>query len=208
MPQFPPWKEQLAAWTDAAQLRRSQVRQAVAGVLDRGRSAAGTASEMARGMADQARDRAEALPRAVRDELLRRLNVLDLATRQDVERQARLARNRMSVVMREHLEQQRTHEAEMLATLRADLREELQSFAAAIGDDLLLIDDARTSAARKPGDDLDDFDDFDDDDLDDDFDDAIDLVTFVELDPKNDDDFDELDGGLPARPRRHGADGF
>ena len=116
---FAAWKRPVVDWSDVVQLRPPKVRDAVA---DIGASAG-------------------AAVRAIVDELRRRVNPLDLATKRDVETQSRLGRNRVSFVLKEFLEEQRSHDEALLASLRAELREELQSFAAALGDDLL-VDDA------------------------------------------------------------------
>jgi hypothetical protein len=91
-------------------------------------------------LAEVTRTRCEELPGAIVGEFRRRVNPLDLATKHDVETQSRLGRNRVSFVLKEFLEEQRSHDEALLASLRAELREELQSFAAALSDDLLVID--------------------------------------------------------------------
>ncbi len=181
MPQFPPWKHPMAALTDAAQLRQSQVRDAASDLATRGRETTSEISARAADLAGRARSRCEQVPGALVNELRRRMNVLNLATKQDVEAQTKLARTRVSFVLKEFLEAQRGHDAALLESLRAELREELQSFAAALDDDLFGIDEQLPSteagAPRRPGADLDDLDDLEDDDEDD-----IDLVTYDEID--------------------------
>src|SRR5205823_668518 len=88
-------------------------------------------------------------------------NVLDLATRDDVAVQSKLGRNRVSFVLKEFLETQRDHDEALLESLRSELREELQSFAAVVEDNLFAIDEQppapelraprRAPAARCPG---------------------------------------------------------
>jgi hypothetical protein len=173
----------MAALTDAAQRRQSQVRQAASDLATRGRGTTGEISARAVDLAGRTRSRCEQVPRAVVDELRRRMNVLDLATKQDVEAQTKLARSRVSFVLKEFLEAQRGHDAALLESLRAELREELASFAAAIDDDLFAIDDLQPpstepGAPRRPTTDL--------DDLEDDEDDDIDLVALEDLDLTDD----------------------
>jgi hypothetical protein len=154
MPQFPPWHRQIAAWPEAARLRQSQLRQVVSELAGRTRS------------------RCEQLPVAMVGELRRRVNVLDLATKHDVAAQSRLGRNRVSFVLKEFLDAQRDHDEALLESLRSELREELQSFAAAIDDDLFATDDQPPStdalAPKRAPADLDLTDDDDELDLTDD----------------------------------------
>ena len=75
--------------------------------------------------------------------------MLDLATKEDVEAQTRVARNRVSYVLKEFLEEQRGHEQRMLEALRTELHEELQSFAAAIDDDLFAVDDTPGTVKKR-----------------------------------------------------------
>lgn len=152
MPQFPQWERQLATWTDAASLRRSQLSEAVAGLARR----------------------VEELPRVVVDEIRRRVNVLDLATKRDVEVQSKLGRSRVSFVLKEFLEAQRVHDEELLKSLRSEIQEELQCFAAAIDDDLFA-----PVAASGP-----DLDDGDED---------LDLVDYRGFESMADDEVDLLD---------------
>ena len=93
----------------------------------------------------------------------RRINVLDLATRQDVETQTRVARTRVSYLLKDFLEEQRVRERRLLESLRSELHEELRSFAAAIDDDLFTVDD-KPAGVPKPGTGFDFLDDDDDDD--------------------------------------------
>lgn len=173
MPQFPGWKQPLGAVTDAVQLRQSQVRQALSDLATRGRDTSSDISARAVDIADRTRYRIEEIPRAAVDELRRRINVLELATKRDVEVQSKLGRNRVSLVVKEFLEAQRQHDEHLLELLRAELREQLQSFAAALDDDVIALD-AEPKATRRAHDGLDDFDDNDDDDDDD----EINLVSY------------------------------
>ncbi len=159
MPQFADLARPLAALTGAAQDARARLQQVTGGVFTR-------VSE---------------IPRNLREELTRRCNVLDLATRSDVEHQSRMARSRVSVVLRDFLETQREHDEKLLEALRAEIREELETFATAISDELFVADPPKTN--RRSYDALDNLDDLDDldDDLDDDYDD---------LDVDDDDEID------------------
>jgi hypothetical protein len=165
MPQFPPWHRQIVAWPEAARMRQSQLRQVVSGLAGRTRS------------------RCEQLPGAMVGELRRRVNVLDLATKHDVAAQSRLGRNRVSFVLKEFLDAQRDHDEALLESLRSELREELQSFAAAIDDDLFATDEQPPStdavAPKPPPVDLDLTDEDEDDD-----DDELDLMGKEATTPK------------------------
>jgi hypothetical protein len=188
MPQFPSWKLPTAAWTDAVGSRTPQVRLALADLATRGRDATDDVAARAGDLAGRTRERWEAAPRALVAEIRRRVNVLDLATRQDVETQTRVARSRVSYVLKEFLEEQRVHERQLLESLRSELHEELRSFAAAIDDDLFRVEDKPTGV-RTPGTGFDFLDDDDDDD------DEIDLEAYEALD----DDVDIGDDGTMIR---------
>jgi hypothetical protein len=140
MPQFPWWERQMAGWMDAGQIRQAQVHDAVSDLVTRAREATSAIPAGAVDLAQQARTRIEQMPGAVVGELRRHANLLDLATRHDVEAQSRLGRNRVSFVLQEFLEAQRGHEQELLQSLRSELREELASFAAAVDDNLFALD--------------------------------------------------------------------
>lgn len=173
MPQFPSWKLPTAAWTDAVGSRTSQMRDTLAELATRGRDAGGEFTTRAG---------------ALVDELRRRIKVLDLATKEDVEAQTRVARNRVSYVLKEFLAEQRGHEQQLLETLRTELHEELQSFAAAIDDDLFAGDGKPDAVPKRSR----GFDFLDDDDEDDDE---------FELDEyeANDYEFDVSDDGAMIR---------
>jgi hypothetical protein len=137
VPQIPDWKQQAAAWKGAAE-------SFVSDVAARGRR----------------------LPDNVVSEFRRRVNVLGLATREDVAMQHRLARRRMTVALKEFSDAQRNHDQQLIETLRIELRDELQSLVSALDDDVFVEDpiealDARTRRARSELDDLDDPDDLD-----------------------------------------------
>jgi hypothetical protein len=185
MPQFPSWKLPTAAWTDAAGSRTSQLRDALADLAARGRDATDGVTTRATDLAGRTRERCEAAPRALFDEFRRRVNVLDLATKQDVEAQTRVARNRISYVLKGFLEEQRGHEQQLLEALRTELHEELQSFAAAIDDDLFAVDVDTTGKAKRSS--ALDFLDEDDDEFD--------LAEYEALD----DEFDVSDDGTMIR---------
>jgi hypothetical protein len=147
MPEFPPWKRQMAAWTDAAQLRRSQLRQVVSELAARASNTVSSIPASAVELAERARSRGEQFPREIVDEVSRRVNVLHLATKHDVELQSRLGRNRVSVVLNEFLESQRGREEALVESLRSELREELETFAAAIDEIDLAEDESATRLA-------------------------------------------------------------
>ena len=127
MRQFPAWDRQLAAWTNAAQSSRSQLRETMAGLATLGEETTREFRARATERVERTRNRCEEIPRAMAAELRRRINVLDLATRQDVEQQNQLDEG-------------------LLESFRAELRETLESFATAIADDLFGIDGLPTSS--------------------------------------------------------------
>jgi hypothetical protein len=188
MPQFPSWKLPTAAWTDAVGSRTPQVRLALADLATRGRDATDDATARAGDLAGRTRERWGALPRALVEEIRRRINVLDLATRQDVETQTRVARSRVSYLLKEFLEEQRVHERQLLESFRSELHEELRSLAAAIDDDLLRLGDKPTGVPKPST----GFDFLDDDDH---HDGEIDLEAYEALD----DDVDIADDGTMIR---------
>ena len=99
------------------------------------------------------------------------IGALGLATKHDVDSQNRITRKKTVLALRELRDTQREH-IQRLELLRAELREDLQSFAAAIDDQLFALErpDPRKRLALDP-----EFD----DDLDDDEDgDEIDLVSY------------------------------
>ncbi len=198
MSQFPPWPRQIAAWPEGARLRQSQLRRVVSELTARAKEAGSAVPASAVELAGRTRSRCEQLPGAMVGELRRRVNVLDLATKHDVAAQSRLGRNRVSFVLKEFLEAQRGHDEALFESLRSELREELQSFAAAIDDDLFATDDQPPStdvgAARRPPADLDDPTDDDDED------DEIDLVDCEPI-RSADDELDLMGDGVTIRNR-------
>ena len=110
------------------------------------------------------------------DDLRRRVDHFNLATKSDVEMQSRLGRDRVSVVLKEFLEAQRSHDEALRETLRSEVREELQSFASALGDGVLALEEPFSSFEPRPPRrrhvDVDDVDYLDDDE----FDDEVDLI--------------------------------
>jgi hypothetical protein len=167
MSQFPVWDRQFAAWSDAAQLRQDQFRRIVSELTTRGEATTSEVRAKAVAQAERTRRRCEELPRAMLDELRRRMNVLDLATKHDVETEFRDAH--------------RSHDEELLQTLRSELREELATFAAAIDDDLFAIDEPAPAdpRGRRGG-----------------FDDGLDSEDDVELVSYDDPRFSDDDGDL------------
>lgn len=158
MSQFPVWDRQFAAWSNSAQLRQDQLREIVSDLTTRGEETMSEVRAQALEYAEQARRRLEELPAALADEFRRRMNVLDLATKHDVEAQSKLGRKRVAAVSKDIRDEHRNHDEELLRTLRAELREELEIFAAAIADDLFSLDEPSTAPARGNGDSGDNFD--------------------------------------------------
>jgi hypothetical protein len=135
MPQFPTWRPPVDALADVVHARRTQVRDVAAGVVGRGLQTRDNVSAGIATFATGARTRGEQLPRSIVEELRRRINVLDLATKRDVELQSRLGRRRISSALNEFLAAQHAHERELLETLRAEIRAELESLASALNGD-------------------------------------------------------------------------
>jgi hypothetical protein len=175
----------MAAVTDAVQQRQAQVRALITDLTERGRVATGELSERVTSLAEDVRGRVEAVPAALLDELRRRLNVLDLASKTDLQVQSQLGRSRVSTVLKEFLVEQREREAELLDALRTEFRDELQSLTAAIQDDMFAIE---TPARPDPADALtallDEMEEEDD----------LDLVSLDEIDASDDGELDALDG--------------
>ena len=179
--QFLPWKEQVAAWTDAARLRESQVRELISELTERTRT------------------RCEQLPGEIVGEIRRRVNILDLATRGDVETVSKLGRSRVSFVLKEFLEAQQGRDEALLKSVRSEIREQLESFAAVIDDDLFATvpPPAPTRRPKQAPAEIDFLDDEDEDD---------DLVDYYgmrlpddEDDEDDEDEFDLADGmGRPT----------
>jgi hypothetical protein len=175
----------MAAVTDAVQQRQAQVRAVISDLTERGRAATDELTERVTSFAEDVRGRVEAVPAALRDELRRRLNVLDLPSKTDLQVQSQLGRSRVSTVLKEFLAEQREHEAELLETLRNEFRDELQSLTAAIQDDMLTME---TPARPDPADALaallDEMEEEDD----------LDLVSLDDIEATGDDELDALDG--------------
>lgn len=174
--QFLPRKEQVAAWTEAARQRESQLRDLISDVTGRTRT------------------RCERLPGEIVDEIRRRINILDLATRGDVETVSKLGRNRVSFVLKEFLEAQHARDEALLKSVRSEIRDQLESFAAVMDDDLFATAPP-PATGRRPKDQVIDLDlahdDFADDDLD-----ADELVEYYGMRPADEDDEDEDDFDL------------
>jgi hypothetical protein len=177
MPQFPDWGQQVRAWTDEAASRPAQFRDAIVEFVQ------------------DARRRIEDVPGAAVAELRQRLNVFDLATRDDIESVHRSDVARGSALLNEFLEAQRQRDEQLRAALRAEIQGELERFVNPGDDDLFAGIEVSLPivAARPPRRrtlrDFDDDDDLDDDDLDDeDLDDGFSLLDEDDDDPYSDDD--------------------
>ena len=159
MPQLQDWKHKMTAWTDNAPPSPAEVGRAVG-------------------------DLAVRVPRTIVAELRRHLNFLCLATKDYVARQSKLGRTRVSHELKEFLEAQRVHDEALLASLRAEIHEELQSLAAALDDDAFDADDEpmlATEPRRPRRDELDAYDD-EDDGLDDEIDLTVELSRYDSID--------------------------
>jgi hypothetical protein len=121
MPQFPDWKRPVAAWRDAAESGRTQVQHALADLLTLGQSSTVDAAQRARAFAADSRDAGFDLASRLADELRRRMNVLGLATHDDVAAQ---------------IEAQRAREDDLRVALVGELQQ-LVNAAVAAAEDML-----------------------------------------------------------------------
>jgi len=76
----------------------------------------------------------------VLDALRRRLNVLGLATTDYVEREGRLLRKRVTVLLDRFADAQGTRDESLVESLKAELRDAIQSLIGALDDDLYADD--------------------------------------------------------------------
>ncbi len=110
----------------------------------------------------RAAELARRMPATLLVEVRDRANVLGLATTHDVDTQNRLTRKKLLVALREMHDEQR-EQLERLELLRTEMREELQSLAAAVGDQLFALERPAPRSRRALTEFDDDFDDLDDD---------------------------------------------
>src|SRR3954465_11552247 len=104
MPQFPDLRQQVRAWTEAAATRSVELRDAIVDSVDR------------------TRQRVEEFPELAIGELRQRLNVLDLATRDDLEYELRSERARDAAMLNDFLVAQRQRDEQFGARLWAEMR--------------------------------------------------------------------------------------
>lgn len=178
MSKIPVWDRQVAVWSNAAQMRQAEFVRILSDVTTRGEETMGEVRARALEQVERTRRRLEELPAALADEFRRRINVLELATKQDVEAQSKLERKRVTAVAKEIRETHHNHDEEMLRTLRAQLREELEIFAAAIADDLFSLDEPPPATTRGAGED------------------DIELVSYDDMRLEDDDDDDLRDSEM------------
>ena len=159
MPQLPDWRQQIAAWADAAQTGPTQVLHAVSELAERGLQASGDLSANLIELAGVARMRLAtlpstlpalpALPTTLAEQMRRRMNPLGLVTQKDIELQSRRQRNRVAAILKEFLEAQRGRDDALRDSLLAELREQLQSFASAIDDEVFDFDEPMATSPRR-----------------------------------------------------------
>jgi len=163
MPQLPDWRQQIAAWADAAQTGPTQVLHAVSELAERGLQASGDLSANLIELAGVARMRLAtlpstlpstlpalpALPTTLAEQMRRRMNPLGLVTQEDIELQSRRQRNRVAAILKEFLEAQRGRDDALRDSLLAELREQLQSFASAIDDEVFDFDEPMATSPRR-----------------------------------------------------------
>jgi hypothetical protein len=147
MPEFPSWKRPSVGLPEALEVGRSQLGRVVSDLRAAGLATRAVPTRAAE-IAGQTRSRFEQLPGVVLGEVRRRVNVLDLATKQDVAAQSKLGRNRVSFVLREFLEAQQSHDEALAESIRLEVRDELRNLVAALDDDDL----AESYAEEAPSD--------------------------------------------------------
>ena len=98
---------------------------------------------------------------AVLDALRRRMNVLGFATRDDVEREGRLLRKRVTVLLERFADAQGTRDESLVESLKAELREAIQSLIAVLDDELYAEDPVVAVGAYPSLDDIDEPDELD-----------------------------------------------
>jgi hypothetical protein len=98
---------------------------------------------------------------AVLEALRRRVNVLGFATRDDVEREGRLLRKRVTVLLERFADAQGTRDESLIESLKAELREAIQSLIAVLDDELYADDPVVAVGAYPSLDDIDEPDELD-----------------------------------------------
>ena len=144
-----------------------RVRDVADTLIEQGRS---TVNEVV----DNVRGRFETLPTvpsAMVDELRRHLNMSELATKDDVEYESRMAGRRMATLMESFVAEQRARDDALLESVRNEIREELNGYADAAKDgagvdfgDLGALDYYDDEADELDLEELSDFDGLDDED--------------------------------------------
>jgi hypothetical protein len=117
-----------------------------------------------------------AMPTAMVDEVRRHLNLSELATKDDVEYESRLASRRIATLMESFVAEQRARDDALLESVRNEIREELNGYADAAKDgtgvdfgDLGALDSYDDEADELDLEELSTFDDLDDDEDDETF---------------------------------------
>jgi hypothetical protein len=132
------WRQEIAAAVEAARVRHADIVRAISELVERGREFGNEASIGAQESLAQARARLEALPKEIVDDAREKLNFLALATRHDVEIESRRNRKRLTTALNELLEAERARDERLREALLSTVREQLESFASALGDDAFL----------------------------------------------------------------------
>ena len=153
MVQLSPKTTQLVDWTDAAKaLGETHVRQVVSDLAERVTEAPGAIPASVVGLAERTRSSCERLSRAMVGELRRRVNVLNTATRHDVEARSKPVSGRAGSVVNAFREVPEGYDGAVRASLRS-LRKEMSRCAASIDESLLAVADF--GVPRRPSADLD-----------------------------------------------------
>jgi hypothetical protein len=125
MLQVPDWKRPIDILRADAEQLRTRLDEFITELTDRGRDAANGMTARIRGNRDPALALVYKQPIADGAEVI---------TRHDFEAQSRLARDRMSLLLKGFLETQRARDEGLRETIRSELREELQTFMSAVDD--------------------------------------------------------------------------
>jgi hypothetical protein len=121
----PDWKRPIDILRADAEQLRTRVDEIITELTDRGRDAATGVTARVRGRSDPALALVYEQPIADGAEVI---------TRQEFEAQSRLARDRMSLLLKGFLDTQRARDEDLRETIRSELREELQTFMSAVDD--------------------------------------------------------------------------
>lgn len=131
----PDWKRPIDILRADAEQLRTRLDEFISDLTDRGRNAANGVTARFRGNDEPALALVYEQPIADGAEVI---------TRQEFEAQSRLARDRMSLLLKGFLDTQRARDEDLRETIRIELREELQTFMSAVDDGAFVATTATT----------------------------------------------------------------